>query len=702
MSNPKKDKPKFEMGAPVDMAKLVSKRLLTCDTSVYMNPQAPVFFAALEEELVRQGKYIWQSGDTHYELMRIAQDASQIEERRRRADEGLRIFEGMWQRQTLKCFSETPESEVIAENSNARPFLDNVIVSRVRMYGQSIPMGVVTQDGPLAYTLLDKPLFDCAQKDIHPVRVYRLDNEGRLCPLKIDRQSAAKPKPAGRKPLSLLSFRTTLQDALIPVSSSGGPYTGARTGKRYELGELLGSGAEATVYAVEGCDSLCVKLFEQPSIYKVTKVGLLADQPRMQDVALPIEELLGPDGDVAGYAMPKLSGVSLETLCSVRGQERHAPGWTRVEYVQTALSLLNKAEELIAHGILPCDISGKNFIVRREESTGLLDPSRVQVLDVDSMQLGNADLGLIPGDGYGEDYLAPEYQREGLPADGLRSVSSAVYSLTLLAVQLVLGGVHPFRVSSRQEGEELSLCDRIAQEAFPFGAGDLHRQACAASGADLLWSHNTRSFKQFIAGIFRQGGESNPPDARPAIREVRVQVEKLLYWMRNSTDEEDRSLNPSGYRAFVQSCPECGSSFDANKSSADARRLGICDACLNKPCGVCKTCGKPLDMTLREMHRVGLKRPPAQCKACHTASRSAVRTQSVTYTCCPACGTAYRSQLGSCPRCAAKANAPAAAPAAAPRPVVISPVRRVKKSAKPKPSMLDCLRDAINTALQLR
>lgn len=637
----------LHFSSPVTLKSVVAAGFGTFDTCFITHPQAVPILEAYSAELLKAGYRAWITADVHYELERLSTAPYNTPDERIRAQRGLDLIHSMMDNDVLIVYSEQPgELSGLRDNPERRVFADDVIMSRVRLH-RNIPMVVITQDKPLAHSLLSSLPHDCAKYG-EPVHVYMINNDGELCEVSLPAKESVHAPRTGHSsvlPLSQLSPKTAIEDANIVVHELNGSVEGAFTGTTYELGEEIGSGTESIVYAIKDHEDLCVKIFRQPTIFKHEKIRLLAEQRLgIEGAALPIEPI-NCSGEFIGYVMNRIRGVQVERIMSFRGQQRFCKDWTRVEYVRVAKAIVAKAEELLARGILLGDVSAANFLIQKKEGSDSLDPDHIVALDLDSAQLGNSSVGLFPADGLTPDYLAPEYQRNGVTKDTLRTQSSLSYSIHLLALQLILGGVHPFRVVS-SDGSELSIADRIAIEAFPFGVGADHRQAKAATGAEFLWSHNTKAYKSFAADFFRKNGALNTPDKRPNLSIIRSRIEKLLYWMERSEDPEDRSLNPAGYRAYIVTCSVCGKVFDANLSSAEAREHETCDACMDASVGYCKDCGNPLEMTMREARRKSFM--PKLCKACHIKALNRRNAGAASYAKCPVCGFAHRSDAN-CP-----------------------------------------------------
>lgn len=688
------NKPRINMHPPVSFPQLVKEGYLTFDACALMHQYAHLFVLPLIDELKRQKRHVWVSADVLAELRRKANDSTSDESSRRLANRGIYLYQLMVDAGVLDTYSDSHDVDQVCDIAGRPVFADNVIVGRVRMFRTMLPCSIITFDRCLTSMLLTKPDCDCDTRAGFPVRVYRFDEQGQPCPVSLSdappadvpSDSAAKrPAPALRQrsvlPLSQLAALTSLENAPIPVSPLGGTVTGLRSGRSYPLGAVIGTGVEAQVFAVEDNDTLAVKVFERPTIFKIAKVTLLADQKldqAIKDVALPIEEVVNPaDGNVVGFVMKRFSGVSMQTLMAAPGQMRHAPDFNRLHYARMALSLIKQADALLSKGVLLADISPRNFMIAKED--GKLNPDRVIVIDVDSAQLGNAVTGLIPAEGHTPDYLAPCLIESGITPMTLRSKASLFFSVALLALQLVLAGVHPFSICSEDDKD---LADHILNKRFPFGVGELRREANAIPGGAYLWSHLPKSAKGFFASIFRSDGERSKPETRPSLQEIASELEKLVYWFEHHADPEDLNLNPSTYRVYRLTCTLCGKTFDGNLHSAEARRHVICDGCLKQPAGQCTHCGKPLDMTRGEMLRKGLTRQPSRCKACHALSQAPVSKDTLLYVKCPACSSAHKAGQP-CPSCAARAVAPVSKPVGSPASRAASPAGAPAPSPSP-------------------
>ena len=268
-------------------------------------------------------------------------------------------------------------------------------------------------------------------------------------------------------------------------------------------------------------------------------------------------------------------------------------------------------------------MSPSNFLVGRD-AEGNYDPRQVSAIDVDSAQVAAAQ-GTYAADGLTRIYAAPEYQ-EALPENRLRSASSFHYSVALLATQLILGGIHPFRVSS--DDPELSVERAIALQQFPFGSAETRRAGVAPSGAEKLWSNMPKGIKTLLCDMFKDGGALNDPGKRPSLGRIEAEFDYYLRWMDEPSNQrrypEITSLAPARMKPFYAVCAAEGCDAEFVVESFNPANRYFCPACYESwrnavaEYRVCASCHRPF--ALRNFER---RDNPRSCPECRKREREA-------------------------------------------------------------------------------
>ena len=358
------------------------------------------------------------------------------------------------------------------------------------------------------------------------------------------------------------------------------------------LGDSISSGAEGTVYRIEGDTRYVIKILSVVS--KMTEQRLSALEklnPHIKSAVLPEGLIYDEYGKTIGYIMPFVDGISLTSLFAPRTQWKLAPEFDRASYTAIGLSILKAAEELHRRGILLSDISPSNVLVCRD-GTGKANPEDVRLIDLEGCQFEDGRY-TFPAKGITKQYAAPEQLIAGVEATTIRTPASENFSLTLLIAQCLLMGVHPFQ-SVVSDDVSLKIEDRIMAKAFPYGSSAERRQAQAPESCQYIWSYLSKGLKNFL-----QDTLCAEPDKRKPLSELVPLLEQYLVCLKSPDSlrmwPELLSLNPGSYKPYITACSECGCEFDVANTGTGLFDQGIylCNACSTKSVGICERCGKP-------------------------------------------------------------------------------------------------------------
>lgn len=623
------DLPELLLGNPVSPSEVVQSGYVTFDTSFLMASNAESHLNSIAVELDQQNARAWLTADILAELQRKAKDPHMNNSTRASAKKAYQLVNEMCKSDVLRVFAENPDEE--AESKCRAVFADNVIVARLRLYSQETPCVVLTADTNLARMLLTPLPYECSERPFH-TKVFTIDESG-IRPWTLAKESAIVKNHVA--PLSLLSGKTTLPNAPFPKGALGKAVTGNE--QVYKVGKLLRKEAGSRLYSIIGNKEHALRIYDEPSLHLAAKAELLIEKKlNIANTELPIDMVTNSTGSFAGTIVPRIDGVLLGSILSEEGRMKYCPNWNRIHFTKIALQVARLTASLHAAGIRLNNINPDSFVIQKGFD-GRLDPESIVALDILNSEFGDCEKGLFPAV-FHPDYLAPELIGVESPVYG--SETTLGFSLMLLITQLVLGGTHPFNWAN----EGMSITETIAAKAFPFGPGKKAKPADLTP--DYLWNRTPRTFKTMTLSVFGQDGN------RPKLDAICSQTEHLLSWFEKA-DEEDRSLTPSGYKAFMITCKDCGTQFDASKQSRDAKRFEICDACLSKPVGTCSICSNPLDMTRGEMLRRDIP-APMTCKACGARKKPAPakvsapvkRSSSSSFAICSTCGHAYSTLVG--------------------------------------------------------
>lgn len=216
--------------------------------------------------------------------------------------------------------------------------------------------------------------------------------------------------------------------------------------KPLTLGQWLGAGGEAAVYAVVGEPALVAKLYHQPTALHAAKLrAMIANPPREparlqghRSLAWPADLILDTRGTVVGFLMPRIdfaTSAPLLKLYNPQDREQTAPGFTWEYLLRTASNIASVVEVLHAHGYVIGDLNESNLFVT--------DRTLVTLVDCDSMQVPGPAGALFRCLVGKAEYTPPELQGQDFAAVN-RGPSADNFGLAILTFMLLMEGVHPF------------------------------------------------------------------------------------------------------------------------------------------------------------------------------------------------------------------------------------------------------------------
>lgn len=241
-------------------------------------------------------------------------------------------------------------------------------------------------------------------------------------------------------------------------------------GNPIRLGEKLGAGGQATVFAVAGSSTLAAKLYTKPAtadaIAKLRGLIALRSDQLGKFAALPVDLVMGgPGRPPAGFLMHRVSGYKeIHNL--------YGPGSAKTEFpqadwrfrVRTALNAARAVRQIHGAGLVIGDVNEKNILASREAT--------VFLIDCDSFQLVVSGKPFLCTVGVPE-YTPPELQNADLERV-VRSPNHDAFGLAVVIFHLLFMGRHPYAGRYLGQGD-LSIPQAIAQRRFAFGPSAAQR-----------------------------------------------------------------------------------------------------------------------------------------------------------------------------------------------------------------------------------
>ena len=588
-------------------------------------------------------------------------------------------------------------------------FADGGFLGIVGRVNRHMSVGLITHDRKMAWDLLN---LQCVHA---PLTIMRVDDYGflsnwagrfaREAQAEAEAQAqavAAAPAPAaepslfrdraGRYP----RYAAPAADGRLPEYADGpmperfhaqeGATVYNRDREPLTLGVRFGGGNEAELFqlTVNGQSGQCAKIFIRPTHYKAGKVTLLCERAfDVEGVLMPTKALHNENGVFIGYVMPYVRGVSLRTLFNPAGRRQYASDWDRLAFAQLACAVGKRYAALHARGVLHGDVSDTNIVVALDEQ-GRANPDAPYLIDLDSAQVGTQDC-TFPASGLSPRYAAPELLQNGWKEGQLRSCESELFSVSLLLMQIVLCGVHPFRGITAESAAGSADSDSVIREnirlgRLPYGVGKSHRDGEAPGLAGNLWSYLSRSLKETL----HQAMTAEPAD-RPRMAKVCEELRLYVSWLKLAETRERfpqaLSLCPTSRKPYWArvGCCHCGGAADLANGGKELRDQVMCAACAQESVATCTHCGGPITRGDRFL----ATRERTICPKCFQQARNNPDHDEY----CSRCGRLFTSATGKegvCPDCRAQAPAPAPAVVSAPatRPAMSAPAPRAAAPAR--------------------
>lgn len=315
------------------------------------------------------------------------------------------------------------------------------------------------------------------------------------------------------------------------------------SGRRLQLGKLLGKGGEANIFHVEGDGTIAVKLYtDGKELKRQPKVNaMIADQLRSRTsiVAFPIE-VVNVNGIFAGFTMQKANGAKpMHQLCT--------PGDRKAEFPEANFRFLVRVALNFARAVATINNLGA-VIGDVNESVALVDQKGlVTMIDSDSFQYrsGGKTYRCLVGK---PEYTPPELRNVSLENID-RTVNHDAFGLAVIIFELLFMGRHPFSGIYRGAGEQPTIAKAIEEGRFAYSLQKLQTQMEPPPHVPLL-----ADIPMEVASAFQRAFGS--PGSHTPIRPTATEWVPLLERMEKGIIE--CKVNPAHYYSgSAHHCPWC-------------------------------------------------------------------------------------------------------------------------------------------------
>jgi serine/threonine protein kinase len=287
-------------------------------------------------------------------------------------------------------------------------------------------------------------------------------------------------------------------------------------GRPVILGQKLGSGGEADVFAIANDSSLVAKVYHNASAERIAKLRIMVgnppDDPTISgghiSICWPTRLLFDSVGTGAGFLMRRVdyaSGITLFKVYNPIDRQRFASGLTWRYLMRISANIARSVEAIHRRGCVVGDLNESNILVT---NTAL-----VTFVDCDSMQVPNPITGRVFRCPVGKaEFTPPELQ--GKDFSGIdRGPAQDNFGLAVLIFLLTMEGVHPFSGVWKGSGDPPTIEERIRLGESPYIGSRQLSPMRVAPPFEIIPAELQNLFIQ----CFKNGQQV--PNARPSPRD---------------------------------------------------------------------------------------------------------------------------------------------------------------------------------------
>lgn len=233
-------------------------------------------------------------------------------------------------------------------------------------------------------------------------------------------------------------------------------------GKELRLGEQIGQGGEATVYASLSDPSLVIKIYHDAAdSLKSEKLQAMVNisHPEILRFAAWPQSLVRTSqwGTITGVVMPKVMGTVIHNLYNPSSRKAEFPSADWRFLVRTASNFATAVDTLHQRGIVIGDVNQGNVLVSNEAIVRFIDCDSFQIRD--GSRVFRCQVG-VPH------FTPPELQTRRF-SEFDRTTNHDRFGLAVMIFHLLFAGRHPF--AGRFTGKtDPSLEDKIKDFRFAF------------------------------------------------------------------------------------------------------------------------------------------------------------------------------------------------------------------------------------------
>lgn len=235
-------------------------------------------------------------------------------------------------------------------------------------------------------------------------------------------------------------------------------------------GNLLGSGGEGAIYALNELPDLVAKVYHNPSRSIGAKLTLMVDNPPTMperdghvSIAWPLDTLHtalpASSNNTVGFLMHRITSMKEVSQCyNPAARKRNFPHFTYRHLCAVAINIAIAVNAVHGRNYVIGDINESNILIN--------DNALVTLIDTDSFQVIDQSDGTI----YRSPVGKPEYTPPDLQGHSFDAVDRNEYhdrfGLGVIIFQLLMEGRHPYAGRFTGQGEPPAVEDNIASGHF--------------------------------------------------------------------------------------------------------------------------------------------------------------------------------------------------------------------------------------------
>ena len=311
--------------------------------------------------------------------------------------------------------------------------------------------------------------------------------------------------------LSSLAKNNTFLDA--DARASIGDVVTYNNGEKLTLEKRLSGGAEGMVFVTDN-PKYVAKIYHKGVITPLrwAKLKKLTDLGITSSGFCCPQHLLYFRGIPVGYTMFMGKGTTLSNVFD--GPDailERFPDWTRLDVVETLLSLIDKYLYLHMHDVVAGDIQLKNALI--------YDSVTQYLIDMDSVQIGN-----LPCPVGTEDFTDPALW--GRDFSGfVRTLSDEDYSISMLVFSVLFCGLHPYATRNGAE----TLREEILSHNFPYDLDNADTEHIPLGGYAHIWEYLPDYLRKMLYRTFKEGKYYEAVCWRDAVGKYMHELETCAY-----------------------------------------------------------------------------------------------------------------------------------------------------------------------------